>query len=245
MQDKNINISVVLPCFNEETTIYRNIDKIYDFLVSYGISSEIIAVNDGSSDNTLAELERVNQKIPLTIISYSRNRGKGFAVKRGILASKNEIVMFLDADLGIPIEELEKFLKEIVNGNDIVIASRFVPGLKIKTSVLWHRRNMEKIFRILRMIILDDYKIRDTQCGFKVFRSRSAKEIFSILKTKRFAFDSEVVFLANKKGYRIKELPITLQNPQKSSIKIIRDPLNMFGDLLKIRINYFLGKYKN
>ena len=114
MQYNNINISIVLPCFNEGYTIYKNIERIYDFLVLKGMNYEIIAVNDGSWDNTLDELERINQKIPLAIISYTRNKGKGYAVKKGILASKNEIILFLDADLGIPIEELEKFLEEII-----------------------------------------------------------------------------------------------------------------------------------
>jgi dolichyl-phosphate beta-glucosyltransferase len=245
MSNENRTISVVLPCFNEGSRIYKNIEKIYDFLVSKNLSFEIIAVNDGSSDNTTEELERIKIKIPIQIINNVQNKGKGDAVRRGVLASQNEIVMFLDADLGISIEELDKFLEEIDKGNDLVIASRFVPGLKIKTQVLWYRRIMEKIFRILRMIILDDYEIQDTQCGFKVFKNQTAKEIFSILKTKRFAFDSEVIFLATKKGYKIKELPITLQNPKKSSIKIIKDSFNMFGDLLKIRINYLLGKYQN
>lgn len=244
MPNENSDISIVLPCYNEGSRIFKNIEKIYDFLVSKELSLEIIAVNDGSLDNTQKELERIKIKIPIQIINNARNEGKGDAVRHGILASQNEIVMFLDADLGIPIEELEKFLREIKNGSDLVIASRYVPGLKIKTPVLWYRSIMEKIFRILRMIILDDYEIKDTQCGFKVFRSQAAKEIFSALKTKRFAFDSEVIFLAKKKGYKIKELPITLQNPKKSSIKIIRDSFNMFSDLLKIRINYILGRYK-
>lgn len=241
---QNKTLSVIVPCYNEGPRIYKNIERIYGFLASRSISFEIIAVNDGSLDNTLEELQKIQRNIPIKIINIHINKGKGGAVTRGMLFAQNEIMMFLDADLGIPIEELEKFLPEIEKGYDIVIASRFVPGLRVKTPVLWYRRIMEKVFRILRMIILDDFSVQDTQCGFKVFSRKAALDIFPRLKIKRFAFDSEVIFLACKKKYRIKELPITLQNPRASSIRIFRDSTNMLKDLLKIRLNYILGKYR-
>jgi len=152
--------------------------------------------------------------------------------------------MFLDADLGIPVEELEKFLEEIDGGADIVIASRFVPGLKVMSPVLWHRKIMEKVFRLLRKVILNNWKIEDTQCGFKVFKKEVAKKIFAMATIERFAFDSEIMFIAKKFGYRVKELPVSLQNPTQSSVRILFDPLNMFFALLKIRAYDIRGKYK-
>lgn len=243
---KNIKISVITPCFNEGKNIRKNIKKINDYLASRFNSYEIIAVNDGSRDNTGAELAKLQKEIDLRIIDNAENQGKGGAVRDGILASgeENEIVMFLDSDLGIPIEELEKFVAEVKNGHDIVIASRFVPGLKIVRPVQLHRRLMEKVFRIIRMAITSNWNVRDTQCGFKVFRRKAAMLIFPKLSVKRFAFDAEVIFVANKFGCRIKELPIHLQNPPSRSLRIFRDPANMIWDLLKIRMNDRKGKYE-
>lgn len=240
------NLSVVVPCFNEGKTIYENILKINAYLKERILSFEIIAVNDGSLDNTLTELQKIQEKIPIKIVNATENSGKGKAVRDGILSAsdESEIVMFLDADLGIPIEELKKFLEELEKGADIVIASRFVPGLKVTQPVLWYRKIMEKVFRILRKLILNSWKIEDTQCGFKVFRKSIAKKIFAMATIERFAFDSEIIFIAKKLGYKIKELPITLQNPKASSVRIMFDPINMFFALIKIRAYDMTGKYK-
>ncbi|MFH0969213.1 MAG: dolichyl-phosphate beta-glucosyltransferase, partial [Patescibacteria group bacterium] len=209
-------ISVVVPCFNEERTIYDNLKKIFKYLKESFGNFEIIAVNDGSTDGTINELKKFKNEIPLLIIDNYENEGKGKAVRDGMLKSQGEIVMFLDADMAIPIEELEKFIVEIKNGYDITIASRFVPGGKIIKKVLWYRAIMEKAFRLIRTVITNNYKVKDTQCGFKVFRRDAAMKIFPLLTTKRFAFDAETIFIAEKFGYKIKELPITLQNPVRS-----------------------------
>lgn len=237
-------LSVVVPCFNEERNIYSNIQKIHRYLENNFETFEIIAVNDGSTDKTVEELKKIRNNIPLVIVDNEINEGKGKAVRDGILESNHEIVMFLDADLAIPIEEIEKFVAEINNNYDIVIASRFVPGLKVVKKVLWYRQIMERVFRIIRMAILNNYQVRDTQCGFKVFKRETAMKIFPPMTINRFAFDSEIIFLAGKHKFKIKELPITLQNPIRSHIRIFRDSLNMFCDLIKIRMNDASGKYK-
>lgn len=241
------SISVVIPCFNEGKTIYDNIRKINNYLLDKFDAYEIIVVNDGSRDNTRDELERAKKdfsEVPLLVINNETNVGKGKVVREGFLRSQYEIMMFLDADLAIPIEELEKFVTEIKKGSDLVIASRFVPGLKIVKPVLWHRKFMERVFRIMRMVIINNYTIKDTQCGFKVFRREAAMDIFPILRVRRFAFDAEIIHIATIRKYKIKELPITLQNPTVSSIRIISDSWNMFLDLIRIRINSLKGGYK-
>jgi dolichyl-phosphate beta-glucosyltransferase len=240
----NKKISVVIPCFNEGKTIGQNIRKINHYLERTIATYEIIAVNDGSRDNTLEELQKIQKEISLKIISHPQNEGKGKVVRDGILSSQNELVMFLDADLAIPIEELEKFLVAIDQGYDLAIASRFVPGLKVLCPVLWYRKIMERVFRLLRMVILNSWKVQDTQCGFKVFRTPVAQKIFRMSTVKRFAFDAEIIFIAKKFGYTIKELPIILQNPEKSHVRLFRDPINMFFSLLEIRWNDLTRKYK-
>jgi dolichyl-phosphate beta-glucosyltransferase len=243
---KNTKISVITPCFNEEKNIRKNIKKIDEYLASRFERYEIIAVNDGSLDGTGWELAEIQKKINLRIIDNSKNQGKGGAVRDGILASspENEIVMFLDSDLGIPIEELENFIREVKDGYDVVIASRFVPGLKIVRPVQFHRRIMEKVFRLIRMAITSNWNVKDTQCGFKVFKRDAAMKIFPILTVKRWAFDAEVIFVASKYKYNIKELPIHLQNPPSRSLRMLRDPANMVLDLLKIRVNDWKGRYE-
>lgn len=237
-------ISVIIPCFNEERSIHDNIKKIFHYLEANFENFEIIAVNDGSNDKTVDELKRTHEEIPLTIVDNYVNEGKGNAVRDGILQSKGEIMMFLDADLAIPIEELQKFIAKINNGYDIVIASRFVPGGKVIQKVLWYRVIMERAFRLIRTIIINNYKIKDTQCGFKVFKREAAMKIFPLMTIKRFAFDAEIIFIAGKFGYKIKELPITLQNPIRSHIRIVKDSLNMFFDLIRIKSNNLKGEYK-
>ncbi|MDZ4385216.1 MAG: glycosyltransferase, partial [Candidatus Moranbacteria bacterium] len=205
---------------------------------------EIIAVNDGSSDNTLDELKRARRDFSIEIIDNPANAGKGKAVRDGIMRSRYGLVMFLDADLAIPIEELEKFEAAISQGHDLAIASRFVPGLKVLTPVLWYRKIMERAFRMLRKVILNSWKIEDTQCGFKVFRQDVAQKIFAKATVNRFAFDAEIIFIAKKLGYAIKELPITLHNPRATHIRIFFDPLNMLIALLEIRYNDLNGTYR-
>jgi len=238
-------ISVVIPCFNEERSIHDNAKKIFQYLKNNFENFEIIAVNDGSTDNTLSELKAIQKEIPLIIVDNPDNEGKGKAVKDGILKSTHEIVMFLDADLAIPIEELGKFVDEINGGYDLVIASRFVPGGKVIQKVLWYRIIMERAFRIIRTIVINNAKVKDTQCGFKVFKRDAALKIFPLSTIKRFAFDAEIIFIASKLGYSIKELPIVLQNPIRSHIRIVRDSVNMFFDLLKIRANDFKKIYEH
>lgn len=242
---KDAKISVVTPCFNEEKNIRENLKRVDRYLAARFGRYELIAVNDGSRDGTKEKLAKVRQEIDLKVINSGENRGKGSAVRDGMLASDkgSEIVMFLDSDLGIPIEELEKFVPEIGNGYDIVIASRFVPGFKAVRPVQFHRRIMEKIFRLIRMAIINNRQMRDTQCGFKVFRREAAMKIFPRLTVKRWAFDAEVMFLANKYGFKVKELPIHLENPPSRSLRLLCDPANMVWDLLKIRVNDWRGKY--
>lgn len=243
---ENEKITVVVPCYNEGPNIYKNLTKIHTYLTDNFSHFEIIVVNDGSRDNTQREIKRASIHMPLVVIESPTNMGKGHAVRQGMLAGSidSTFIMFLDADLAIPIEELTKFISAIHSEKiDIAIASRLVPGLHVLEPVLFHRKIMEFVFRFLRAIILNDWQIRDSQCGFKVFRRNAALCIFSQTTINRFAFDSEVVFLARKMQLRIKELPITLCNPPKSHIRLIFDPINMFCSLFAIRWNHIKGIY--
>jgi len=238
-----MEISVIIPCYNEEKIIYRNITKVFNYLKKRFKNFEIIVVNDGSNDGTIEELRKLENFIRIKVIDNEKNQGKGKAVRDGILKSNGDVIMFVDADLPVRIEEIERFFNEIKKEYDIVIASRFLPGARVIIPAKWYRKLAERIFIFLRMIILNTFEIKDTQCGFKMFKGEVAKKIFSKSKINRFAFESEIIFLAKKFGYKIKELPVPLQNPQESHVKIFKDAFQMFFDLIKIRIYDFLKKY--
>ncbi len=236
-------LSVVVPAYNQGEVLEKNIRHIQGYLKQKGALFEIIIVNDGSTDQTKKILTSIQQELSLNIFTHEKNLGKGKAVATGVLAAQFPRVLFLDADLAIPIESTEPFLEALEQGKDIVIASRFVPGNAVETKVLWYRQILEKIYWLLRRCIIGIDHIKDTQCGYKLFHTEIAKDIFSQLTCNRFSFDTEILYIATVKGYTIKELPITLQNPTRSSIRIVRDSAQMFFDLLKIRYLRLRGAY--
>ena len=239
-----IYLSVVLPCYNLEKTIYQNTKRITEYLKKSGNTFEVIAINDGSLDDTSEELFRAQRDLGIQVITYTKNRGKGYAVRKGVAASRGEITGFLDADLAIPIEELDQFIQSIKRGSNLAIASRLHPEVRVKIPVLWYRLFMERIFRYLRIFIIGGSRVKDTQCGCKVFDKEVKDRLFPYMKIERFAFDAELIFLALRSGYKIEEVPITLQNPTTSSIRIIKDSLIMLRDLFCIRWYSLSGQYK-
>lgn len=228
-----------MPCYNLGESIYQNIQIANDYLAQHCTRFEIIVVNDGSQDNSHEEISRAAQDFGIRVVSYPENRGKGYAVRQGVSQAQYEIIGFLDADLAIPVYELVKFVESIESGSDIAIASRLRPGGRVLIPVLQRRLFMERVFRYLRIAIIGGAQVRDTQCGCKVFTAAVKKDIFPRMQIDRFAFDAELIFLALRAGYSIKEIPVTLQNPTVSSIRLIKDSLIMLGDLFRIRSMHF------
>ena len=245
---KHPEISVVIPCYKESEVIRKNILTIFSFLHPRFERFEIIIVTDGSPDDTLAiteALRKERQDIPLRIFSFTKNHGKGMAVRTGIVKSIYDPVMFLDADLTIPIEELEKFLPALKN-TDIVIASRLLTGSHFEEPSPWHRILMARVFHLLQILIIGNFEFSDTQCGFKLFRREVALDLFGRSLIHRFAFDAEILFLATKRNYKVTMLPVMIKNdPRNTNVRIIRDSINMIFALLKIRYNHISGRYTN
>ncbi len=229
-------ISIIIAAYNEEKRIRKSLVRVKEYLTGQDMDYEIIVVDDGSIDRTSKVLKDSTSDIPhLKIISYKANKGKGYALRKGVLASRGEAVLLTDADLSTPIEELSKLLPLIYDNKcDVAIGSRALALSEIIKRQPWWRQSMGKLFnKIVSILIVDDFS--DTQCGFKVFSGDIARALFSEAQIDRFAYDVEILALAKKKGYRILEVPIRWINSPESKVNPLWDSLQMLCDLLRIR----------
>lgn len=240
-------ISIVIPCYKEAEVIRDNILTVAEFLKPRFTRFEIIVVTDGSPDGTTNIVEKLiaeRPDIPLKIFSFTRNRGKGAAVRAGILKSTFDPVMFIDADLTIPIEELETFFPALSNA-DIAIASRLLSGSHFEEPSPWYRVLMARAFHLLQILILGNFEFSDTQCGFKLFRRAAALDLFGRSSVNRFAFDAEILFLATLRNYKVTVLPVVIKrDPRNTNVRVFRDSINMIFALWKIRWNQLTGRYR-
>jgi dolichyl-phosphate beta-glucosyltransferase len=229
-----IYLSVVIPAYNEAERLPQTLDSILDFLKQQPYDSEIVVSDDGSSDRTVQVAEEKLRDFPHQILKTPQNRGKGHAVRQGMLAANGEFILFTDADLSTPISEVSRFIAHLVKGQDVTIGSRALSGSQVEIHQNFLREAMGKIFNLIAQLWAFR-GIHDSQCGFKCFRRAAARGLFSEQKLDGFSFDVEVVYLAQKHGYRILELPVVWRNSPKSRVQVFRDPFLMFRDVLRIR----------
>ncbi len=235
-------ISVVIPAYNEEKKLEPSLQRITEYLEKNFKDYEVLLIDDGSKDTTVEIANKFKEK-KVKIIQNPKNMGKGFSVKLGMINAKYDPILFSDADLATPIEETEKFLATIQKGYDVVVASRNIEGAKITVEQPKYRQVLGKAFPlIVKNMILPDFK--DTQCGFKMFKKNAARKIFPRQTIQRWAFDVEVMFIAKKLGYKIKELPVTWTDKGDSKLSPVKDSLKMFNEILKIKYNEIKGEYK-
>lgn len=226
-QDK-IKLSVVIPAYNEAERLPKTLLGLPKFLRQQKISSEIIVVDDGSSDETSHKVAKLDNSIK--VIRHDTNHGKGEAVKTGVLESKCRHILMMDADNSIPIKELKKLWPHR-NEYDVVIGSRFLGTHRFWTQN-WSRLVVSKLGNVLFRLLFK-LDIRDTQCGFKLFQARAAKRIFQELKTKGFGFDMELLVRANRLGYLIKEVPVVWRDSPGSSIRAVQAAAKTFWEIIQ------------
>jgi dolichyl-phosphate beta-glucosyltransferase len=247
-----IFLSVVVPAYNEERRLQLTLEAILTFLAAQPFSSELIVVDDGSTDATVRIAETLREQHPDLRIIRNDHRGKGYTVRTGMLLAQGKYVLFTDADLAVPMEEWAKLAPAFDSGYDIVIGSREGLGAR-RLGEPRYRHFMGRIFnRVVQLIALGG--IQDTQCGFKAFRGEVAQHVFNSVQlygadakvvqgAAVTAFDVEALFLARKFGYRIKEVPVTWRYGAETKVDPIRDSWRNFSDVIRVRWNDLRGRY--
>lgn len=236
-------LSIVIPAYNEARRLPDTLRNMETYLKKLGKEYEILVVDDGSSDNTATIVKIWQQEIPsLKLIPVLKNRGKGHAVKLGMLRAEAQYILMSDADLSTPIEELDRFLPLLKEGFAVVIGTRKHQEARILQRQPRWRESMGKAFTWISNIVLGLH-ISDFTCGFKAFDRKAAKDIFAKQIIDRWAFDSEILYLANRSGYMIAEVPVRWANSPETKVRIIRDTIESFLSLFQIRLNRVRGKY--
>jgi glycosyltransferase involved in cell wall biosynthesis len=245
-------LSIIIPAYNEEKRIGPTLDRILEFLRRAPYRAEVIVVDDGSKDETAGVVTRHVKDYQdaghgLRVLTNAPNRGKGYSVRRGVSEALGEIILFTDADLSSPITEAPKLIDPIADGRaDVTFGSRALNRELIGVHQPFMREFGGKVFNLF-MRTITGLRFKDTQCGFKAFRREAARPVFVIQRIERFGFDPEVLYIAQKQGNRLLEVPVEWNHCEggelQSKLNYMRDSLNMFADLIRIRFNDIAGRY--
>jgi dolichyl-phosphate beta-glucosyltransferase len=235
--------SIVIPAYNESARLGDTLEKVLAYVHSQRWDAEVIVVNDGSRDNTAEIVRSFAERDPaLRLVENPGNRGKGYSVRNGMLHARGRVMLFSDADLSSPIEEVPKLFAALDAGADIAIGSRWLRAETQTQRQPLYRQLFGRIFNLLLRLTLG-LKFKDTQCGFKAFRQPAVQAIFPLQKIERWGFDPEILFLARKFGFKVEELPVAWGHSGGTRIHPLIDGSRMFLDMLRIRWNDLTGKY--
>ena len=241
--EKEVFLSVVIPAYNEEHRLGTTLEALDVYLKNQPFTYEVVVVSDGSHDRTGEMVkDRARTMQGLVLIDNKDNHGKGYVVRQGMLAARGKFRLFMDSDHSVSIKYIETFLPYFSRGYDVVIASIELPGAKIEEHAAWYRRILGHYAKLL-IRLLAIWEIHDTQRGFKIFSARAAYEVFSLQTLTRWGFDIEVLVIAKKLGYRIKELPVIWKNSGESKVGLSAY-VTTLRDLCIVRKNMLVGKYR-
>jgi len=244
MNSQPLDLSIVVPAYNEEHRLPKTLDCIVAYLETRPDRAEIVVVDDGSNDATAGVANSYRQRYPgLRLVTNGENRGKGFSVRHGMLEALGEIALFTDADLSTPIEEADKLLAALrEQGFDAAIGSRAVDRSLIEVHQSAIREQAGIFFnRLVRRILGIEFS--DTQCGFKAFRRERARIVFEQQRIERFGFDPEILFLAKRNGLRVAEVPVRWSHDSGTKVNVVADGIRMLFELVLIRWNALRGRY--
>jgi glycosyltransferase involved in cell wall biosynthesis len=230
-------LSIVIPAYNEALRLAGTLEDVRKFAASKPYETEVVLVDDGSSDGTVELFKEFQSVWPRThVLSNGVNRGKGFSVRRGVLEARGGVILFTDADLSAPIEEADKLLAALESeAADAAIGSRALDRKLIGIHQPWRREYAGRCFNLL-VQLFTGLRIHDTQCGLKLFRRDSTRRAFELQQVERFGFDPEVLFLIRKFGGKIVEIPVRWNDNPATKVHFIRDSIRMFLDLIVLRL---------
>lgn len=235
-------ISIIIPAYNEAKRIKPTILGIYAYLREKPYSYEVIVVNDGSKDDTAYVVEKLSLELPhLKLIDNVENKGKGYAVKMGMLAARGSARLFMDADGATSVDHLEKMLPYLTRGYGVVTSSRYAPGAVLDKPQPALRAFLGRVFRLFVQLIVP-LGVEDTQNGFKLFTADAAEEIFSRLTVYRWAFDVEVLAIARTLGFTLREVPIRWRDDERSKMTL-KGMIHMIVEVMVVRTHLWFGKY--
>jgi glycosyltransferase involved in cell wall biosynthesis len=239
------SLTIVIPAYNEEGRLDATLDKLAAFIEAEAWNAEIIVVDDGSQDGTARLVTRHMQQLPyLRLMQNHVNRGKGFSLRRGAEAALGEIILLCDADLSVPIQECHKLLPVLHDGADIAIGSRGVIAGGERVAVPWYRRVCSAGFQMVVRSVLG-LRYEDTQCGFKAFKRKAARLIFSRQRIERWGFDPEVLMLADRFCFVVKEVGVEAVHDDRSRLNIVSASFQMLCEVLKVRYQLLFGLYSH
>jgi dolichyl-phosphate beta-glucosyltransferase len=234
-------LSIVVPAYNEAGRIRDTLERLCHSKELEPYSIELIVVDDGSTDQTV---EAVSEFLSVRVVRNDRNHGKGFTVRHGVLEARGEFVLFTDADLSTPIEELDKLLSALqCSGADAAVGSRALQRELIGIHQPWFRDMGGRFFNLL-VRVFTGLRLHDTQCGFKLFKRSSTRRAFERMRVEGFGFDPELLFLIERGGGRVVEVPVRWNDNPATKVRFLRDSTRMFLDLIALRWRSFTGKYQ-
>ena len=240
-------LSIVIPAFNEERRLEKTLKALHEYFQDQRLLVELILVEDGSTDATATIARQTAAQVPemqLVLLQNSRNLGKGQSVRRGMLQARGEYTLLTDADLSTPVEEFQKlFLALKTEPAHIAIGSRDLPDSDVQIRQSQMRERSGKVFNLLVRLLLG-MSFRDTQCGFKVFKTEACRNLFAKQSVSRFSFDVEILLMAREAGLRIVEVPVVWRHDQGSRVRFFQDGSRMILDLGKIAFKYWSGSYR-
>lgn len=224
-------LSIVIPAYNESSRIEATLERVVSSIGEQGWDAEVLVVDDGSKDDTAAIVRRwMNNHPRLHLVQNPGNRGKGYSVRNGLLQAAGEIVMFTDADLSAPMEEAERLIAAIHSGADVAIGSRWLDRTRQTIHQPLYRQFFGRCFNWITRTVMG-LPFKDTQCGFKAFRREAAQVIFRLQTIERWGFDPEILFIARKLKYEIREVPVTWGHDERSRISYLKDGMKMLEEM--------------
>ncbi|RJR15955.1 glycosyltransferase family 2 protein [Candidatus Microgenomates bacterium] len=241
-QSLNTKLSLIIPCYNETNRITHGLTETTNYLRQQPYLSEIIFVDDGSTDETLSNAQKLLKSFSTKkIIQLPRNRGKGAAIRAGMLEASGQFLVFIDIDLSTPLTELPRLL-DALRSHKVAIGIRRHPKARVTVHQPKLREFLGHIFtKLVTFLVVPG--IYDATCGFKGFQKNAAKELFSKSRLNAWAFDAEILFLARQKGYAIAQIPVVWQNNPATKVHILRDSFQALMDVFSIRLNHLRGVY--